>query len=60
MELFAGKGSNGVAFLGEKGAALRRSTFGRQWREVRTAVGVPEGFRLYADQRSGPNLARGE
>ena len=47
MELYAGKGPDGLVFPGEKGAPFRRSTFGRKWRKARAVVGVPEGFRFH-------------
>ncbi|MFI1510572.1 tyrosine-type recombinase/integrase [Streptomyces sp. NPDC020597] len=57
MELYAGKGPNGPVFLGEKGAAFRRSTFGRKWRKARTVSGVPEGFRFYDLRHTGHTLS---
>ncbi|WP_369035319.1 tyrosine-type recombinase/integrase [Streptomyces adonidis] len=57
MELFAGKGPDGLVFLGEKGAAFRRSSFGRKWRKARTLVGVPEGFRFYDLRHTGHTLS---
>ncbi|MFI6466732.1 tyrosine-type recombinase/integrase [Streptomyces sp. NPDC050538] len=57
MELYPGKGPNGLVFLGEKGAAFRRSTFGRKWRKARTIVGVPEGFRFYDLRHTGHTLS---
>lgn len=57
MELYAGKGSDGLVFLGEKGAAFRRSTFGRKWRKARVVVGVPEGFRFYDLRHTGHTLS---
>ncbi|MER6961520.1 tyrosine-type recombinase/integrase [Streptomyces sp. NPDC000618] len=57
MELYAGKGPTGLVFLGEKGAAFRRSTFGRKWRRARTVVGVPEGFRFYDLRHTGHTLS---
>ncbi|WP_327695868.1 tyrosine-type recombinase/integrase [Streptomyces sp. NBC_00459] len=57
MELFAGKGPDGLVFLGEKGAAFRRSSFGRKWRRVRVVVGVPEGFRFYDLRHTGHTLS---
>ena len=41
MELYGGKGPDGLVFLGEKVAPFRRRTFGRKGRKARTAVGVP-------------------
>lgn len=57
MELFAGKGPDGLVFLGEKGAAFRRSSFGRKWRRVRVVVGVPDGFRFYDLRHTGHTLS---
>ncbi len=57
MELYAGKGPDGLVFLGEKGAPFRRSTFGRKWRKARTAVGVPEGFRFHDLRHTGHTLS---
>ncbi|MET7697567.1 tyrosine-type recombinase/integrase [Streptomyces sp. NPDC005485] len=57
MELYAGKGPNGLVFLGEKGAPFRRSSFGRKWRKARTAVGAPEGFRFYDLRHTGHTLS---
>ncbi|MGW6907959.1 tyrosine-type recombinase/integrase [Streptomyces sp. NPDC054940] len=57
MELFAGKGPDGLVFLGEKGAAFRRSSFGRKWRKARAVVGVPEGFRFYDLRHTGHTLS---
>ncbi|WP_033284764.1 tyrosine-type recombinase/integrase [Streptomyces sp. NRRL F-525] len=57
MELYAGKGPNGLVFLGEKGAAFRRSSFGRKWRKARTVVDVPEGFRFYDLRHTGHTLS---
>lgn len=57
MQLFAGKGPDGLVFLGEKGAPFRRSTFGRKWRKARTVVGVPEGFRFYDLRHTGHTLS---
>ncbi|MCD9880687.1 tyrosine-type recombinase/integrase [Streptomyces guryensis] len=57
MELYAGKGPDGLVFLGEKGAPFRRSTFGRKWRKARTVVGMPEGFRFYDLRHTGHTLS---
>lgn len=54
---FAGKGPDGLVFLGEKGAPFRRNTFGRKWRKARTIVGVPGGFRFYALRHIGHTLS---
>lgn len=32
LDWFADKGPDGLVFVGEKGAAFRRTTFGRKWR----------------------------
>ncbi|MGW6011454.1 tyrosine-type recombinase/integrase [Streptomyces sp. NPDC055210] len=57
MELFAGKGPDGLVFLGEKGAAFRRSSFGRKWRRARDVVGMPNGFRFYDLRHTGHTLS---
>ncbi|MFJ4785683.1 tyrosine-type recombinase/integrase [Streptomyces sp. NPDC088794] len=57
MELYAGKGADGLVFVGEKGAAFRRSTFGRKWRKARTVVDVPDGFRFYDLRHTGHTLS---
>ncbi|MGR3871431.1 tyrosine-type recombinase/integrase [Streptomyces graminifolii] len=57
MELYPGNGPNGLVFLGEKGAAFRRSSFGRKWRKARLVVGVPEGFRFYDLRHTGHTLS---
>jgi integrase len=57
MELYSGKGPDGLVFLGEKGAAFRRSSFGRKWRKARAVVGMPEGFRFYDLRHTGHTLS---
>jgi len=54
---FAEKGSDGLVFVGEKGAPFRRSSFGRKWRKARTVVGVPDGFRFYDLRHTGHTLS---
>ncbi|WP_416970461.1 tyrosine-type recombinase/integrase [Streptomyces sp. 4F14] len=57
MELYAGKGPMGLVFLGERGGAFRRSTFGRKWRKARTLVDLPDGFRFYDLRHTGHTLS---
>ncbi|MFE6399825.1 site-specific integrase [Streptomyces alboflavus] len=57
MELYAGKGSDDLVFLGERGAPFRRSTFGRKWRKARAVVGTPDGFRFYDLRHTGHTLS---
>lgn len=53
LDWFAQPGPDGLVFVGEKGAALRGTTFGRKWRRARDKVGLPGDFRFYP-----PALAR--
>jgi len=46
LDWFAEKGPDGLVFVGEKGAAFRRTTFGRKWRRARAVAGLPDGFRF--------------
>ncbi|WP_175411940.1 site-specific integrase [Streptomyces sp. TRM64462] len=57
LEWFAQPGPDGLVFVGEKGAALRGTTFGRKWRRARDKVGLPEGFRFYDLRHTGNTLA---
>ncbi|MFI5664686.1 tyrosine-type recombinase/integrase [Streptomyces sp. NPDC051684] len=57
LESYAAEGPEGLVFVGERGAAFRRSTFGRQWRKARTAVGLPENFRFYDLRHTGHTLS---
>lgn len=57
LDRFAQSGPDGLAFVGEKGAALRGTTFGRKWRKARNKVGLPEEFRFYDLRHTGNNLA---
>ncbi len=47
LEWFAKDGPDGLVFVGERGAALRGTTFGRKWRKAREAVGMPKELRFY-------------
>ncbi|MGW2345415.1 tyrosine-type recombinase/integrase [Streptomyces sp. NPDC001661] len=57
LESYAAEGADGLVFVGERGAAFRRSTFGRHWRKARTAVGLPENFRFYDLRHTGHTLS---
>jgi integrase len=57
IEWFAEKETDGLLFVGERGAPFRRSTFGRKWRKARTKVGLPDGFRFYDLRHTGNTLA---
>ena len=57
LKWFAEKESDGLLFVGEKGAPFRRSSFGRKWRRARAAVGLPENFRFYDLRHTGHTLA---
>ncbi|MFI9210994.1 tyrosine-type recombinase/integrase [Streptomyces sp. NPDC053253] len=57
LEWFAQDGPNGLVFVGERGAALRGTTFGRKWRKARDAVGMPKEFRFYDLRHTGNTLA---
>ncbi|MFF9013441.1 tyrosine-type recombinase/integrase [Streptomyces sp. NPDC014870] len=57
LEWFAQDGPDGLVFVGEKGAALRGTTFGRKWRKARDAVGMPKRFRFYDLRHTGNTLA---
>ncbi|WP_079166818.1 tyrosine-type recombinase/integrase [Streptomyces oceani] len=47
----------GLVFVGERGAALRGTTFGRKWRKARDKVGLPKEFRFYDLRHTGNTLA---
>lgn len=55
---YAEKGPDGLLFVGEKGAAFRRTSFGRTWRRARAAAGLPDGFRFYDLRTPGTRSPR--
>ncbi|MEV7169992.1 site-specific integrase [Streptomyces sp. NPDC093224] len=57
LEWFAKDGPDGLVFVGERGAALRGTTFGRKWRKARDAVGMSKEFRFYDLRHTGNTLA---
>lgn len=57
LQWFAEKEPGGLLIVGERGAALRRSSFGRKWRKARTAAGLPDSFRFYDLRHTGNTLA---
>nr|WSX77800.1 tyrosine-type recombinase/integrase [Streptomyces sp. NBC_00899] len=57
LSWYAEKKSNGLLFVGEKGAPFRRSTFGRKWRRARAIVGLPDDFRFYDLRHTGHTLS---
>ncbi|MET7270522.1 tyrosine-type recombinase/integrase [Streptomyces flaveolus] len=57
LDWFAEKGPDGLVFVGEKGAAFRRTTFGRKWRRAREVAGLPNGFRFYDLRHTGHTLS---
>lgn len=57
LDWFAEKGPDGLVFVGEKGAAFRRTTFGRKWRRAREVAGLPDGFRFYDLRHTGHTLS---
>ncbi|MFC7933564.1 tyrosine-type recombinase/integrase [Streptomyces cinereoruber] len=57
LDWYAQKGPEGLLFVGEKGAAFRRSTFGRKWKRARTTVGMPTNFRFYDLRHTGHTLS---
>ncbi|MYX19347.1 site-specific integrase [Streptomyces sp. SID8380] len=57
LEWFAQDGPDGLVFVGERGAALRGTTFGRKWRSARDTVGLPKEFRFYDLRHTGNTLA---
>lgn len=42
LQRFADPAPDGLVFVGEKGAQLRRSNFSRKWNAARAAIGTPE------------------
>ncbi|MFF4760021.1 replication initiator [Streptomyces sp. NPDC001292] len=54
---FAEKGPDGLIFVREKGAAFRRTSFGRKWRRARVVAGLPDGFRFYDLRHTGHTLS---
>ncbi|GGU32182.1 tyrosine-type recombinase/integrase [Streptomyces violascens] len=57
LDWFAEAGAEGLVFVGERGAKLRGTTFGRKWRKARDQVGLPEGFRFYDLRHTGNTIA---
>ena len=57
LQWFAEKEPDGLLIVGERGAALRRSSFGRKWRRARIAAGLPDNFRFYDLRHTGNTLA---
>ncbi|MFD4240178.1 tyrosine-type recombinase/integrase [Streptomyces sp. NPDC058525] len=57
LDWYAQPGPEGLVFVGEEGAALRGTTFGRKWRKARDAVGMPKEFRFYDLRHTGNTLA---
>jgi len=57
LDWFAEKAPDGLLFVGEKGAAFRRTSFGRKWRGARAVVGLPDGFRFYDLRHTGHTLS---
>lgn len=57
LEWVAQDGPDGLVFVGERGAPLRGTTFGRKWRKAEEAVGMPKEFRFYDLRHTGNNLA---
>ncbi|MGY5044432.1 tyrosine-type recombinase/integrase [Streptomyces sp. 900105755] len=57
LDWYAEKGPEGLLFVGEKGAAFRRTSFGRKWRRAREVVGLPDGFRFYDLRHTGHTLS---
>jgi integrase len=58
IDQYAGPGPDGLVFRGPKGAALRRSNFGRstKWTALVTAVGLPAGFHFHDLRHTGNQL----
>ncbi|GEB51934.1 tyrosine-type recombinase/integrase [Streptomyces cacaoi] len=54
---FAEKEEDGLLFVGERGGAFRRSTFGRKWRRARKKAGLPDDFRFYDLRHTGHTLS---
>jgi integrase len=57
LQWFAEKEPDGLLVVGERGGALRRSSFGRKWRKARIAAGLPDSFRFYDLRHTGNTLA---
>ncbi|MFF5635520.1 tyrosine-type recombinase/integrase [Streptomyces sp. NPDC012825] len=57
LEWFAQDGPDGLVFVGERGAALRGTAFGRKWCKARDAVGLAKEFRFYDLRHTGNTLA---
>lgn len=57
LEWFAEDGPDGLVFVGERGAALWGTTFGRNWRKARDAVGMSKEVRFYDLRHTGNTLA---
>ncbi|MFC8388164.1 hypothetical protein [Streptomyces sp. NPDC057238] len=57
LDWFVEKGPDGLVFVGEKGAAFRRTTFGWKWRRAREVAGLPDGFRFYDLRHTGHTLS---
>ena len=58
IDQYAGPGPEGLVFRGPKGAALRRSNFGRatKWTTLVTEVGLPAGFHFRDLRHTGNQL----
>jgi integrase len=58
IDQYAEPGPEGLLFRGPKGAALRRSNFGRstKWTTLITAVGLPVGFHFHDLRHTGNQL----
>lgn len=41
MHLYAEQKPDGLLFVGERGAPIRRTTCGRKWKKARKKVGLP-------------------
>lgn len=59
IDSYAGPGPEGLLFRGPKGAALRRSNFGRstKWAKTVAAAGLPAGFHFHDLRHTGNQLA---
>jgi integrase len=58
IDQYAGPGPEGLVFRGPKGAALRRSNFGRstKWKTLVAVVGLPAGFHFHDLRHTGNQL----